>query len=153
MCIVIDINALPCVFNEESECHDEFEPVERWILKGKGKIIIGGKKYMDELRKMPDYLKFFKDLEKRGKVVPLDNDEVNEREKEIESKVNDSKCDDPHIMAIIAVSKCKVLSDKRSYKYIKNQAFYPEGVNRPKIYSKSKCENLLVNENIVEKCR
>jgi hypothetical protein len=155
MCIVIDINTIPCVFSDGSDCHDEFEPVERWILKGKGKIIIGGKKYKDELRKMPDYLTFFKDLEKRGKVVPLEDNEVDSYEEEIKLIVSDSRFDDPHILAIIAISKCKVLcsNDKKSFDYIQNQALYPKGVKIPRIYSKRKCENLLVDENIVGKCR
>ncbi len=155
MCIVIDINALPCVFSEDSECHDEFEPVERWILKGKGKIIIGGKKYMDELRKMPDYLSFLKELEKIGKVVPLEDDEVDSYEEKIKLIVNDSRFDDPHILAIIAISKCKVLcsNDKKSFDYIQKQEFYPKGVKKPRIYSKRNCEDLLVDENIVAICR
>jgi hypothetical protein len=109
MCIVIDINVISCVFNPENSCHNEFKPVENWILKRNGKIVIGGKTYMDELKKMEKFLRLFRDLKSIGKVVTLDDEEVDKYEKEIKSKVGDSKFNDPHIIAIIAFSKCRVL--------------------------------------------
>ncbi len=104
---------------------------------------------------MPSYLSLFTKLKSEGKVVPLNDDEVDTYENEIKLKVNDSKFNDPHIVAIIAVSKCKVLcsNDKKSFDYIRNQALYPKGVSRPKIYSKTACQNLLVDDNIVKACR
>lgn len=155
MCLVIDINTLACVFDKTNANHEEFKPVFDWIETGKGKIVYGGKNYMKELGKARRYSRLFVNYSKKGKTVHLNDEEVDKHEKEIEAKVNDSNCDDPHIMAMIAVSKCKVLcsSDKRSYKYIKNQSFYPKGVNRPKIYSKRSCENLLVEDNIIQICK
>ncbi len=155
MCIVIDINTISCVFNEENSCHDEFEPVENWILKRNGKIVYGGRKYQDELRKMPNYLRLFRDLSNKGKVVPLNDDEVDIYEEEVKLKVNNPKCNDPHIIAIIAVSKCKVLCsiDIESYKYIDKPELYPKGVKPPKFYSRKSCKNLLVDDNIIERCK
>lgn len=155
MCLVIDTNTLSCVFNETNANHEEFKPVFDWIEKGKGKIVFGGAKYMKELEKARQYLRLFVDYSKKGKTVRINDEEVDKHEKEIKLKVIDSKFNDAHIIAIIAVSKCKVLCsyDKKSFDYIQNPTLYPKGVNRPKIYSKKSCENLLVNDNIVEICR
>ncbi len=155
MCLVIDINTLSCVFNETNADHEEFKPVFDWIEAGKGKIVFGGTNYMKELRKARQYLRLFADYSKKRKTVRLNDNEVDKHEKEIISKVNDPDCNDPHIMAIIAVSKCKVLcsNDKKSYKYLKNPKFYPKGVDRPKIFSRKSCENLLVDDNILQICK
>lgn len=155
MCLVIDTNTLSCVFNETNANHEEFKPVFDWIETGKGKIVFGGTNYMKELEKARQYLRLFVDYSKKGKTVRLKDDEVDKYEEEIKLRVNDSKFNDPHIMAIIAVSKCKVLcsNDKKSYIYIQNQELYPKGVNRPKIYSRKSCDNLLVDDNIIQICR
>jgi hypothetical protein len=155
MCIVIDINAISCVFNEENSCHNEFKPVNNWILKRNGKIVYGGKSYINELKKLPSYLNLFSRLNSMGKVVKLNDDKVNEEQERIKPMVNKTKFNDPHIIAILAVSKCKVVcsNDKESFEFIHNSALYPKGVKPPKIYSKKSCENLLVDNNIIEICR
>lgn len=155
MCIVIDINTISCVFNEGNSCHNEFKPVSQWILKGKGKIVYGGKGYMDELKKMRKCMRFISRLNSMGKAVPLNNDEVDEYCKKIKHMVKKTKFNDPHVIAMIAVSKCKVLCSKdgESFEFIQNSALYPKGVKPPKIYSKKACINLLEDENIIEICR
>ncbi len=47
MCIIIDANALPSVLKREPELC----PVFNWINEGKGKIVYGGTKYKEELKK------------------------------------------------------------------------------------------------------
>jgi hypothetical protein len=77
VCLLLP-NTISCVFNEENSCHDEFKPVYQWILKRNGKMVYGGKGYMDELKKMPNCLNFITRLNSMGKTVSLDDDEVDE---------------------------------------------------------------------------
>ena len=48
MCVIVDTNAFAAVFNANANNHDEFAPVLDWIISGKGKLVIGGTKYMSE---------------------------------------------------------------------------------------------------------
>lgn len=157
MCLVIDINTLSCVFNENNRDHHEFKPVREWIenKNSKGKIVYGGTEYLAELRKAPVYLKHFTYLEMKGKAVPLIDNEVDECQEEIKSKANDPKFNDTHILAIIIVSKCRILCsiDKKSYPYILNKSYYPNGILRPKIYSNISNKSLLIDKNIATCCK
>jgi hypothetical protein len=62
MCIVIDVNTLASVFNPETEKHEEFSPVKRWIEGGKGFVIYGGTKYKAELQKTFRYLRLIRQM-------------------------------------------------------------------------------------------
>lgn len=156
MCIVIDINALPSVFVSTSDDHHEFEPVFDWIMKNNGKIVWGGNKYFDELKKTGKFLVLFRRLQDKRKVVKLpDFNKVDLIEKEIYSKVGDKKFNDPHIAAILSVSRCKIVctKDRASIKYIKNKELYPKGFSIPKIFTHRSNSNLLNDANIVKICK
>lgn len=81
MCIVIDTCAFASTFNVNSQDHSEFSPVLKWIAKGKGKIVYGGARYKMELNRTKTYFNFFTTLERSGKVVPVDDTEVDRIEK------------------------------------------------------------------------
>ena len=49
MCIVIDANVMSNVFDTNSKNHADFKSVHEWIYKGKGKVVYGGTKYIDEI--------------------------------------------------------------------------------------------------------
>lgn len=59
MCIIVDTNTFGPVFDSNNEKHAEFKPVLDWVLHGKGKFVIGGSKYMAELKKAKKFLKVF----------------------------------------------------------------------------------------------
>ena len=79
MCLVIDMNTIPAVFNPGHDNHDKYKPVLDWIINGKGKMVCGGTKYWDELRLIGKYIKFFNQLNKAGKVVKIDDAAVDKK--------------------------------------------------------------------------
>lgn len=151
MCIVVDANAASKVFKKNNAEHAEFKPVLDWIMTGKGKLVTGGETYLEEL---VGYLSFFSELNRINKQVSICNKLVDTKKDELIIQINDKKCDDPHIIALLAVSGCKVLcsGDKRSFEYIKTKSFYPDQ-EIPKIYTSSKNKNLLNDYNLVDICK
>jgi len=156
MCIIIDTNALSAVFNPADRSHPEFEPVSNWILAGKGKIVYGGTKYTHELGKMGKYLPFFVELQKKNKLVRVDDVRVDGREKEIKKMKQHSGFNDEHLIAIVIESGCRLVctEDKASLPFIKDPVFYPKNCKRPKIYSgKKQNKELLADCNIAPICK
>ncbi len=155
MCIIIDTNALGDVFNAESKSHAEFEPVKDWIREGKGKIVYGGSKYTKELTRAYRYLKLFGEFEKENKVVRVDDEKVDTREKEIAKKKHSRKFNDAHIIAIVIESGCMLVctKDLASIPFIEDEAFYPESCKKPEIYLGRRNKNLLVDCNIAPICK
>ncbi len=155
MCIVLDINCLSPVFNKEDEYHDDFKPVLNWIIKGKGKLVYGGKKYKEELRKAKKYLKILILLKKRNKIVEIDDKKADKEHKKLLEKIEEPDFDDPHLIAIIIVSGCKLICsvDKRAYKFIKEKSLYPAHFETPRIYRGKSNKNLLSDKNIADICK
>ena len=154
MAIIIDANCLINVFDETSSLHNEFSPVLNWIINGKGKIVAGGTKYLEELSKLPRILRVFNILKKyKNKVVILDKKVVDLEQNRIEKMIVDPDFDDPHIMALVIVSSCRLFCslDSRSEKYLLDSRFYPKGIKPPKYYKGSKNTNLLCDKYIPER--
>jgi hypothetical protein len=151
MCIIIDANAIPPVFNQGDSCHGEFSPVEVWIRSGKGKMVYGGTTYRNQLRRLGKYIPILYELDFAGKIIKIDHLKVDQAEADVVKRVMDSRCDDHHIIALVIVSGCKLLcsNDHSSFVYIKEKSYYPSGTKPPKIYTGNKNSNLLVNKNIV----
>jgi len=68
MCIVIDVNAIPSVFNPSAGDHCEFRPILDWLESRKTKVVYGGTKYKEELSKMPQYFSILVEMRRSGKV-------------------------------------------------------------------------------------
>ena len=153
MCIIIDANTLGRVFNQKSTEHEEFEPVLNWILNGRGKFVIGGSKYMREIG--AKYLGLFSEFGKVNKAVKVDNQLVNDMEIWAAAQVNDIDFDDPHLVALLLVSKCKLICslDKRAYPFFTHKTFFPPGIDKPKIYSRKSNSDLLIDGNIAAICK
>ena len=102
------------------------------------------------------YLKIFRLLGDKGKVVELtDCNKVDRIEKELRAKFKKNKfTNDPQIIAIITVSKCKIVctNDGSSFEFIQNRSLYPKGISPPKIYTHRRNKNLLNNYNIAKIC-
>jgi hypothetical protein len=154
MCIIIDANAIPPVFNLNESCHDEFSPVEAWIRKGKGKMVYGGTTYRNQLRRLRTYIPILYELDVAGKIIKIDHLKVDQAEAQVVQKVMDRRCDDHHIIALVIVSGCRLLcsNDHSSFVYIKNRSYYPSGIKPPMIYTGSKNSDKLHDKNIVT-CR
>ncbi|MHA6787438.1 hypothetical protein ACWA6H_07050 [Pseudomonas bijieensis] len=152
--MVLDINAFHLVFGQ-SKGHESFKPVLDWLLHGRGKLVMGGSKYDEELAKMQKYLRLISLLKSSRKVVRADDNAVDQRAIEITRACPDPDFDDPHMVALLSVSGCKLFcsEDQRSYKYIKNREWYTGAI--PKIYrSKSfgSAKHLLSDRHISGIC-
>jgi hypothetical protein len=150
MTIVVDINVLPCVFNPSNQKHSEFFHVANWIKRGSGHLVFGGSKYKAELALMPRYLKLVRGLKDAGKAVSIDDLEVDKQETLVTNETKGTICDDPHIIALLGVSRCPLLcsEDSRSFQFIKMRALYPKGSPRVRVYSGARNKNLLCNTTI-----
>lgn len=154
MCVIVDTNTFGPVFDPANEKHAEFKLVLDWVLHGKGKFVIGGSKYMGELRKARRYsriisiLKVFKD-----KIIKLDDAAVDKEQKRIEGVEVDPDFDDPHLPAMVIVSKCQVICsvDNRSVRFVTNPKFYPDNFVIPKFFTGSRNKDLLSDKYIDKK--
>lgn len=152
MCIVIDTNVIPAVFKPSNGDHQDYKPILDWIIDGKGKVIIGGTKYKNEIF---GFLSFLAELKRKDKVVTITDEIVNKKEDELIKLINDEKCDDPHIIALLSVSGCKLLcsKDKRSFEFIKVKEFYPNK-EIPKIYTGARNKQELIQDKfLIEICK
>jgi len=153
MCIVIDTNAFHHVFKEDSRDFDQFKPLNRWIRKGKGFVVYGGKTYKDELKQTLTYfLGVFAELRKARKVIEINEQLVNKEERLVKKMEPDPKFDDAHIVAIFRVSRCRLLCslDSSSDRFIKDKSLYHINQKPPAIYrSRQHAKKLLTNQNIV----
>jgi hypothetical protein len=147
MCIIIDICTLADVFEKDSVNHVEFAPVLRWISCGKGKLLYGGTKYKKELIRTK-YVRTFLELRKSGKAVALDDNEVDQQHAIVRGKKESKRYNDPHLVAIVIVSQCRVVctKDTGAMKFLREKAFYPKNIRRPKIYCRKSHKNLLVGK-------
>lgn len=150
MCVIVDTNCLASVFDTNSAKHNEFRPVLEWVLSGKGKLVYGGTKYIQELSKTK-YLKLFNILNaKTKKVVIVDKGKVDQEQSRIEHLIIDPDFDDPHLPAIVIVSKCEVIcsEDTRSVRFVTDNKLYPKGINIPKYYTSIRNKNLLCDDYV-----
>jgi hypothetical protein len=155
MCIVIDTNVLANVFNKNAENHNEFKPVLEWILFGKGKIVYGGSKYKRELLMARKYFRLFVELKRKSKIIELDCQSVDNKQNEVSNMLVHRDFDDPHLVAILIISRCRLIcsEDSRAFPFLKDGAYYPKHMVRPKIYCRESNKDLLCDNNIAEICK
>lgn len=148
MCIVIDINTLAPVFEKDNE----FLPVFDWIHNGKGKIVYGGSKYLDELP--AKYHPIFKSFKDANKAHYIDSSKVDEKTSWVTSTVVDKKFNDQHIVALLLVSKCKLICsrDIESYPFLQHSSFFTQKT-KPKIYKGLGSKKILSDNNIAKCCK
>lgn len=152
MCIVIDTNTLGNVFDEENEYHNDFKPVKDWIINGKGKIVYGGTRYLEELGK---YRKIFALYNAARKAHYINNAEVDEDENFVSEQIQHPNFDDQHLVALLRVSGCKLICslDERAYEFFRHETFFNPARKRPKIYNQLSCQALLNDRNIARICK
>lgn len=150
MCIVIDTNCMSSVFKRSSKDHTDFKPVKDWIIEGKGKIVIGGSKYREEIK---HYLSQLAELERNNKVVKIDNAKVDREHDLLKEKIDHRDYDDPHLIALLSISRCKLIcsKDERAYPFFKNKDLY-QSRSAPLIYCKERNKDLLCDNNIAPIC-
>lgn len=154
MCLVIDTCCIATVFNSKSKHHSDFSPVLKWVRSGSGRMIYGGRKYKKELSQMTEYVKIINQLAKAGRVIELNGRKVDSKAAELKAKIPDDEFDDEHLVAILLVSKCKVVctDDKRAHPYLQRADLYPPG-KRPKIYKSKSHSSMCCTLNVAPICK
>lgn len=150
MAIIVDTNCFARVFNRECKEHEEFAPVLNWIVNGNGFLVYGGSKYLEELKKSCVYMKIFRLLRDLNKAFEFDRQLIDKLTLEYQKKYGNKDFDDPHLPAIVIVSKCRLIcsDDKRSIPYVTASYMYPKRFSKPSYYIGSKDSYLLVDRNI-----
>ena len=103
---------------------------------------------------MTRYIRIINELDRAGKVVKVSNTLVDRIAAQLKAKIPDAQFNDEHIVAIVIVSRCKIVcsDDKESYPYIRRPDLYPKGMKRPKIYRSQGHGQMCCKSNIVAIC-
>lgn len=155
MGVVIDTNCLAKVLDPRNEDHPRFAPIWEWIYVGRGRMIYGGTKYIQELSRMSRFLRLVAELSRNGRVIILPKASVDEICKELKSKITDAAFNDEHLVAIVITSGCRIVctDDLKAIPYLKNVDLYAEyGRQRPKIYSKPAHSAMCCDKNLPAMC-
>ena len=152
MCIIIDMNVMCKVFPLSGCTQPDHEPVRSWVTTGIGSIVYGGSKYCSELKTAKRYFQLMIELHKQGRVRRIDDAAVDTEQAIVEQLICDKRCDDPHLIAIVRASGCRLLcsDDKRADKYIKDVTLYPKPQHPPLIYRSRKHRHLLSKRYVVQ---
>ena len=158
MCLIVDANCFSQVFDTQDKKHHSFIPVYNWLFTGHGGgLIYGGEKYKKEVDlRRSKYRPLIVELEKMGRLFEVCNKCVNEIAAELKAAVPDKNFDDEHILALVIVSRCRVVctEDKVAISFLKDTSLYPKGVNPPVFYVSARNARLCRNaENIADVCR
>lgn len=148
MGMILDTNCFSRVFNRKNVEHAEFAPVLNWLLNGEGVLIYGGSKYLEELKRCPQYLKIFGLLKRCKKARIVSSSEVDNFERILKLKVTNSDVDDHHLVAIIYASRCRLVctKDQRSITFLKDTSLYADHCKKPKLYTSSRNVKLLYSK-------
>lgn len=148
MCLIIDANVLSAFFTD-----NDFQDARDWVVVGPGKIVIGGSKYYEELERHESALNLISELNSSGKVAQLSNQEVDRIEREVANESIHS--DDEHIIAMVIVSKCKIVCtlDNNLQRDFGDNFRRKFRTTKPRVYKRRQHANLLCTGNIVAACR
>jgi len=155
MCGIIDTCVVAALLDKDNAEHANYVPVLKWILYGKGKMVYGGSTYKKELGELRRYLKLIAEVNRAGKIVPVEDAAVDQAEKHAKVIIPHKDFDDPHIAAIVAVSGCRVICtrDGRSIPHLKRKELYPKHIGVPRFYLSVRNKGLLNDGNLIDKCR
>jgi hypothetical protein len=171
MCIVVDADTLPSLFNCDSSMYGEIEPVLHWIEDKGGKFVYGGTTYRRQLNEIPRCHGILNEYERKGKVVIIDkkNDScVDVIEQMLVERIIGRIFDDHHVVSIIIVSGCRLIcSFDKGLSRLVRACFCEDGrrclardipemkhTKRPRVYKrKIEHEHLLCGDYIVACCK
>lgn len=112
MCTVIDADTFSYFCNPDSSMYSDFQPVRDWIENSSCKIVYGGKYYENHLENHHRFLRYLTEQEHKGKTESLDNDEVDRVTDAIKENFTGTGFNDHHIVAIVLISRCKLLCSR-----------------------------------------
>lgn len=150
MAIIIDANCVANVFSKSSAKHSDFKPVLEWILLGKGIMIFGGSQYRKEMAKTSKYLQIIRLLKDVGKAIEGCQKDIDEYQKKVEALREDEDFDDPHLPAIVVITKCRLIcsEDTRSIPFVTDGKYYPKNFKIPVYYTSAKNQKLLTDKYV-----
>jgi hypothetical protein len=158
MCLIVDANAFGSVFNPRATKHESFKPVLTWLLSGHGGgLIFGGSKYKLEVNlRSSKYRPLIQELEKKNRLIEVCSRCVDEIAEELKQAVPDQAFNDQHIVALVIVSRCRVVctEENEAIPFFKKRSLYPAGSEPPLIYKDKRNKSIVRNAaNIVDVCR
>lgn len=155
MCIVLDTNVIRAVFNKSDAKHQLYACIHKWLFNGSGKMVYGGTTYRREVMGMSEVIGALLELNRQRKAVKINDAAVDDFESTFKTMESSADFDDPHLIAIFRVSRCRLLcsEDHAAGKYVRQKRFYLPGHPTPKIYKKPSHRSLLCAANIAPCCR
>lgn len=147
MPLIIDTCVFTKIFTKSSKRSNSYERIHDWIFSNKSKIVKGGSKYEEELSRASRFIPTFVELNKKNRVLNLNNNEVDKLAKDILLLETDPDLDDEHIIAMAIISKAKGVctADERAERFIKDKKFYPIGTKKPKILKETTPETAVTS--------
>ncbi len=105
MCLIVDASCAGITFGARSDA--ESVPIVRWLLKGDGCLVYGGK-LAKELFRLGRVARFLGQLRRAGRAIELDPAAVRTEEQRV-ARHTALTCDDPHVLAVARVSGARTL--------------------------------------------
>ena len=143
--VILDTNCFSHVFSRSDKRHGEYASFLEWLTSGPGYLVYGGTKYFDELKKSSGYLRLFSLLRQYNKAIVYDCRQIDLEMERIVAQFNTPKFNDPHLAAIVIVSKSMVIctGDEKCIPFLKMKEIYEGRAKIPKFYTGDRCNNLL----------
>jgi len=107
MCLIIDACTFHAVFNPRNANYSQYEAVRDWIENKKGKMIVRGTQYCQELVGRR-FLSVLGDYERRRRLVKLPTRRVDELADRLKKLEKHKDFDDPHLIAMAIIAKYRV---------------------------------------------
>lgn len=154
MAVIVDPPLFVALFKESDERHNEFTELLKWVVDGPAKFIIGGTKYKKELSSVGSVLPLIMELSRARKIFYADDVAVDNEEKRVKIIEPANDFDDPHLVALVSVSKAKIICivDPRAHKFLRRSDLYANSSMRPKLFTRAKNKNLLKKDNLKGIC-
>ena len=109
MCVVVDTDTFTYFSNHHSSRHEEFQPVIEWVRNGNSKFVYGGTTYGDQLLRHKGFSDFLQEMWRDGKTSVVNRQEVDQIESVIRQQITGPRYNDHHIVAIVLISRCKLV--------------------------------------------
>ena len=106
MCAIVDAQVAHEVFGgDPSSAGREFF---KWIHKGSGRLVTGGKLWQELKRGSPDFRQWAREAQLAGLINLLDERQVDQRTTQIERDA-EHKSNDPHVLAVAQISGARLI--------------------------------------------
>jgi hypothetical protein len=138
MCIIIDANAV----GDLSAPTDDGKPVLKWLLKGKGRLIIGGRLKL-ELARTGLLTRTLAVLDQAGRLKRLDDEKV----RSMAASIANLCCsNDSQVVAVALLSGCRLI-------YTKDHNLQKDMKNRKIIKPTASIYKSRSHERLLTECR